>query len=140
MFQCFWDNNSVLLEDWSTFKDEVVPEGPVFQKCCQVLFSVFWPSSVYCVLQQGLLLGQLLMPLLPVLCLLFSCLSLWSWCCGVPFLFSVKHTLNRASATRIVFLGLYLTWMSNFRYFSMNHWNLDKVRDWFFSKICSSGA
>ena len=59
--------------------------------------------------------------------------------CGIPFLFSVKHTLDRASATGVVFLGLYLTWMSNTRHFSMNHWNLDKVADWFFSKICSSG-
>ena len=38
------------------------------------------------------------------------------WCT-----FSVKHTLDRASATGIVFLGLYLTWMSSFRHFSMNH-------------------
>ena len=41
--------------------------------------------------------------------------------CGISFLFSVKHTLDRASATGVVFLGLYFTWMSNTRHFSMNH-------------------
>ena len=107
-----------------------VLSGIVF--CIMAILCILCPST-------GSLLGQLLMPLLPVLCLLFPCLSLWSWCCGVPFLFSVKHTLDRASATGIVFLGLYLTWMSNIGHFNMNHWNLDKVRDWFFSKICSSG-
>ena len=52
---------------------------------------------------------------------MFVIMKLMLCCCGVLFLFSVKHTLDRASATGIVFLGLYLTWMSNFRHFSMNN-------------------
>ena len=41
-------------------------------------------------------------------------------CIGIPFLFSLKHTLDRASITGIAFFGLYLTWMTNFRHFRMN--------------------
>ena len=52
------------------------------------------------------------MPLLPVLCVLFSCLSLWSWCCAVVvYLFYFQWSILLTGHLQLGLYSLVCIWL-----------------------------